>query len=111
MKKLLLLLLLIPNLVMAETWECNYTEVSGHLLPPESSIVTYSRTESGFYDDFDGMTHSIVSEDERGILLSVHGESAWIMTNFIDKETRAIKETMISRFSTLSKSGKCKLIK
>ena len=111
MKKLFLLLLLIPNLVMAEVWKCNYNEVSGYLLPPESSIVSYSRTESGFYDDLDGMTHSIVSEDERGILLSVHQESAWIMTNFIDKETRNIKETMISRFSILSKSGTCKLIK
>ena len=110
MKKLLLLLFLIPNLVMAETWVCNYTKTSGYLAPPENSLVAYSRTESGFSDDIDGVPRSIVNEDERGIILSAHG-ATWIMTNLIDKETNTIKETMISRDFILSKSGKCKLIK
>ena len=95
---------------MAEVWECNYTKTSGYLIPPESSIVVYSRTESGFSDNIDGASRSIVNEDERGIILSANG-ATWITTNLIDKETNTIKETMISRDFILSKSGKCKLIK
>ena len=111
MKKLLLLLLLIPNLVMAEVYECRTTSSSGYLFPFKE-IISYSRVGGGFYDDFDGYTHEIAYEDEKVIALSnVSPIGNYIESNIIDKKNKTIKFSHLSSLNLLARSGECRLIK
>ena len=111
MKKLLLILLLIPNLVMAEVYECRTTSSSGYLFPFKE-IISYSRVGGGFYDDFDGYTHEIAYEDEKVIALSnVSPIGNYIESHIIDKKNKTIKFSHLSSFNLLAWSGKCRLIR
>jgi len=110
-KKLILILSLIPNLVMAEVYECRTTSSTGYLSPFEQTI-SYSRVESGFYDDFEGYTHEIAYEDEKVIALSnVSPIGNYIESHIIDKKNKTIKFSHLSSFNLLAWSGKCRLIR
>ena len=111
MKTLILLLLLIPNLVMAEVYECRTTSSSGYLFPFKE-IISYSRVGGGFYDDFDGYTHEIAYEDEKVIALSnVSPIGNYIESHIIDKKNKTIKFSHLSSLNLLARSGECRLIK
>ena len=64
MKKLLLLLLLIPNLVMAETWVCSY------LMNDEIQTSTFKRLSDKEFITTGSIKDNLYYEDDKSITLT-----------------------------------------
>ena len=75
MKKLLLLLLLIPNLVMAETWHCSYKSTEG----PASDSTSFKKEGKVFKASNIGGDFLIAKENSYAIILVHQGASDFIV--------------------------------
>ena len=67
MKKLILLLFLIPNLVMAETWVCSYVEKPDNLI----NTSTYKRLNNKEFSTTWGI-YEVSYENKEHVVLSQH---------------------------------------
>ena len=68
MKKLLLLLFLIPNLVMAESWVCKSVF---------ETFLTFKRIDNVFVEDRDAKIYDIFSESDSSIRL-IGSDKKWL---------------------------------
>jgi hypothetical protein len=117
MKKLLLLLFLIPNLVMAETWSCKYDVYSVDLMASKIDIdrqeeFSYKRMGSYFYGGMSSINMEIVFEDDKYINLGLFlGDLIYtiIFNKQNDTFTNGVIETNDNSFSKLTKPtfGNC----
>ena len=108
MKKLLLLLFLIPNLVIAETWVCytKMTDASGEDVY-QHSLTKREYTRAGDYftskvtgrDSLD--EPKIVKESDRFLQLMQVGDGA-IRSIIINKEDKLIKMTEVWALTNMS---------
>ncbi|MDC0128795.1 hypothetical protein OAH98_03325 [Methylophilaceae bacterium] len=108
MKKLLLLLFLIPNLVIAETWVCytKMTDASGEDVY-QHSLTKREYTRAGDYftskvigrDNLD--EPKIVKESDRFLQLMQVGDGA-IRSIIINKEDKLIKMTEVWALTNMS---------
>ena len=77
MKKLILLLFLIPNLVMAETWVCSY------LMNGEIQTSTFKRLNDKQFITTGGSKNRLYYEDDKSITLKVVNISEMDIFNII----------------------------
>ena len=113
MKKLLLLLLLIPNLVMAETWVCSY------LKNDEIQTSTWKRfSDKEFITDV-GFKDRIYEEDGKSIILTHSSGSLGFYLTILDKELKRFITTVTTKnllkdndkYTNLHWEGDCKVVK
>ena len=93
MKKLILLLLLIPNLVMAETWVCSYL----HQGQIETS--TFKRINNKEFITSGGSTSRLYYEDDKSITLTHTSGFIGFRSTILDKEHKKFITTSTSRVS------------
>ena len=80
MNKLLLLLFLIPNLVMAETWVCSY------LLNDEIQTSTFKRLGNKEFITGGGSKNRLYYEDDKSITLTHASGIIGFRSTILDKE-------------------------
>ena len=107
MKKLLLLLFLIPNLVMAETWVCSNVNEDGEIVTS-----TYKRKGDKFI--IGNSEDRIYFEDSSSITLTfTHGELGF-NTTILDKVKKTFFATAIikanDKYGVLERQGKCEVV-
>jgi hypothetical protein len=93
MKKLLLLLLLIPNLVMAETWVCSY------LINDEIQTSTFKRLSNKKFITSEGSKERLYYEDDKSITLTHTSGYMGFSSTILDKEHKKFITTDTSRAS------------
>lgn len=104
MKKLLLLLLLIPNLVMAESWVCKSVL---------DSLLTFERIDKTFLEDRDGKIYDIFFESDSSIRL-IGSDKKWlgIWTVILEKKPtpRFSEAALYPESEPMKNSGYCKVV-
>ena len=107
MKKLLLLLLLIPNLVMGETWVCSNINEDGE-------IVTSTYTRKGDKFIIGNSEDRIYFEDSSSITLTFTHGAFGFNTTILDKANKTFFATAIiktnGRYGVVERQGKCEVI-
>ena len=93
MKKLLLLILLIPNLVMAETWVCSY------LMNGEIQTSTFKRLNDKQFITTGGSKNRLYYEDDKSITLTHTSGFIGFRSTILDKEHKKYITTSTSRVS------------
>ena len=104
MKKLLLLLFLIPNLVMAESWVCKSVF---------DSFLTFKRIDNVFVEDRDGKIYDIFSESDSSIRL-ISSDKKWlgIWTVILEQKPtpRFSEASLYPEQEPMKNSGYCKIV-
>ena len=109
MKKLLILLLLIPNFVMAETWVCSYPGyLSGKIVQ-----ITFKKSGKYFISDSEKCNYS---ESKNYLSLACIGtdeDGGWIFSHIINKKNGDYRRNALTDSDTAiaPKDGSCSLIK
>jgi len=135
MKKLLLLLLIIPNLgfaekmkylilicllpfsAVAESWVCNFDKYTGYLAKPQSDLITFTRKQTTeksdyFIEDFNGLIYDVGFENNEYLsLYSAPDITPYGSTMIIEKDSKISREAFVSSFGILTREGKCKEVK
>ena len=109
MKKLLLLLFLIPNLLMAETWVCSYKAYIGE------EVVQTQLKKSGkyFIDEWDKkFTYSESANYLSMASIGTDTDGAWVYSQVINKRTgKFLKNAVTDDRAIAPREGTCSLIK
>ncbi|MDC0128295.1 hypothetical protein OAH98_00710 [Methylophilaceae bacterium] len=92
LKKLILLLFLIPNLVMAETWVCSY------LMNDEIQTSTFKRLSDKEFKS-NGSTDRLYYEDDKSITLTHTSGFIGFRSTILDKEHKKFIKISTSRNS------------
>ena len=106
MKKLLLLLLLIPNLVMAETWVCSYVEKPDNLI----NTTTYKRLNKEEFDTPYG-NYKISHENDERIVLSWHNTPFPLTTVLFKGNKNKFMDAQFSEKGVDGWQGNCEVVK
>jgi len=93
LKKLLLLILLIPNLVMSETWVCSY------LMNGEIQTSTFKRLNDKQFITTGGTKDRLYYEDDKSITLTHTSGFIGFSSTILDKEHKKYITTSTSRVS------------
>jgi len=113
MKKLLLLLFLIPNLVMAETWVCSY------LMNGEIQTSTFKRLNDKEFITTGGITDRLYYEEDKSITLTHSSGYIGFASTILDKEhkrfittntTRVSKDGLKDNYSVYQWKGDCEVV-
>ena len=109
MKKLLLLLFLIPNLVMAETWTCFFKDNKG-----KKYEQTFTRNNSStFLLGVFQASNDITFENDNFINLAYY-EGGLIMVHILFKKSRKAQGTRLAMGQNLNEhsnwSGNCEVV-
>ena len=91
MRKLLLLLFLIPNLVLAETWVCSY------LMNGEIQTSTFKRLNDKEFKTGGGTTYRLYYEDDKSITLTHTAGFIGFMSAILDKEHKKFIKTITTK--------------
>jgi len=106
MKKLLLLLFLIPNLVMAETWVC---VSSTHPLKDQGTLSKYERQGNYFVHKSFFAKYKIDIENEKKIYAtSVSDTSYWVLS--LDKEKKIQQKINMTSGAVYEWRGDCEVV-
>jgi hypothetical protein len=109
MKKLLLILFLIPNLLMAETWVCSYKAYVGE------EVVQTQLKKSGKYFIDEWNRKFTYSESANYLSMASVGtdtDGAWVFSQVINKRTgKFLKNGVTSNKVISQRVGTCSLIK
>ena len=109
MKKLLLLLFLIPNLVIAETWVCSFKGYA------TGKVVQTQLKKSGkyFIDEYDRkFTYSESANYLSLASIGTDADGAWVFSQIINKRTgKFLKNAVTSDRAISPREGTCSLIK
>ena len=109
MKKLILILLLIPNLVMAETWVCSFKGyATGKVVQTQ-----LKKSEKYFIDEFDRkFTYSESANYLSMASIGTDTDGAWVFSQVINKRTgKFLKNGVMSNKAISQRVGTCSLIK
>ena len=109
MKKLILFLFLIPNLVIAETWVCSYKAYVG------DEVVQTQLKKSGKYFINEWDEKFTYSESVNYLSMASVGtntDGAWVFSQVINKRTgKFLKNGVTSNKAISQRVGTCSLIK
>ena len=113
MKKLLLLILLIPNLVMAETWVCSY------LMNGEIQTSTFKRLNDKQFITTGGTKDRLYYEDDKSITLTHTDGYIGFSATILDKKhkkfittdtTRVFKGGLKDNYTVYQWKGDCEVV-
>ena len=113
MKKLILILLLIPNLVMAETWVCSY------LMNGEIQTSTFKRLSDKEFITTGGITDKLYYEEDKSITLTHSSGNIGFSSTILDKKhkrfittntTRVSKDGLKDNYTVYQWKGDCEVV-
>ena len=110
MKKILLFILLIPNLVMAETWVCISNSIKNNPIQDKDILSKYEREGKYFVQKSLNNRYKIDFENENKVYatMPVSDMSYWVLS--LDKK-RMIQQTLnIHSAAVYGWRGKCEIV-